>query len=252
MYHFKVFSNVLFLIGFLFVVNCAFLNKEYSVAPVENRTADGIYESALKKSSEKQYKDALTDLEEIDSLYPFSPVAIKARIMMSFLNYELRNYARSATYAEDYINLYPDGEDIDFAYYLRIMANYMQINDVERDQSAAYKVSELLEEFIHLFPNSQYLAEVNLRLNMVNEHIAAKEFSVGKFYLQRGEYVAAIRRFSTILKRYKDTKYFPESVYRTAEAYLSLGDKDAYSKYMSLLKECCANSDWYTLSQDRL
>ncbi|CAI28262.1 Conserved hypothetical protein [Ehrlichia ruminantium str. Gardel] len=250
MYHLKVFKNILVLISCLFIVSCVFLSKERVVKSVENRTADGIYESALKKSSNKQYKDAVKDLEEIDSLYPFSPVAIKARIMMSFLNYELENYSRAATYAEDYINLYPDSEDIDVAYYLRIMANYMQINDIDRDQSVAYKVSELLDEFVRLFPNSQYLEEVNLRLNMVHEHIAAKEFSIGKFYLQRGEYVAAIRRFSTILKRYKNTRYFPESVYRTAEAYLSLGDKDAYKKYISLLQECCVGSEWYVLSHN--
>ena len=63
MYHLKIVKNVLVLISCLFIVSCAFLNNGHVVKSVENRTADGIYESALKKSSNKQYKDAVKDLE---------------------------------------------------------------------------------------------------------------------------------------------------------------------------------------------
>ncbi|MGN7618743.1 MAG: outer membrane protein assembly factor BamD [Ehrlichia sp.] len=245
MHHFKIVKTIL---GVLFccfmMVSCSYIPKG-NVKFVENRTPEEIYESALKRSGAKEYKEALKDLEEIDNLYPFSPIAIKARLMMSFLNYELTDYSRAAMYADDYIQLYPDSKDIDFAYYLRIMANYMQINDVDRDQTVLHKVLELSDEFIRLFPKSIYLDEVVRKLDLVHQHIAAKEFSIGKFYLQRGEYVAAIKRFTVILNKYKDTKYYSESIYRIAEAYLALGDVAAYENYMFLLKECCIGTGWY-------
>ena len=244
MNHSKVIRNTICLLCYcIFMLGCSLVKKDIKF--VEERTADEMYESALKKSGIKDYKSAVKDLEEIDNLYPFSPVAIKARLMMSFLNYELGDYSRAEIYADDYIQLYPDSKDIDFAYYLRIMANYMQISDIDRDQSSVNKVLELLDEFVRLFPNSIYLEEVMKRIDLVHQHIAAKEFSIGKFYLQRGEYVAAIKRFSTILNKYKDTKYYSESLYRIAEAYLALGDVTAYAKYMSLLKECCIDTGWY-------
>ncbi|CEI84909.1 outer membrane protein assembly factor BamD [Ehrlichia minasensis] len=244
MNHSKVIRNTICLLCCcIFMLGCSLVKKDIKF--VEERTADEIYESALRKSAIKDYKSAVKDLEEIDNLYPFSPVAIKARLMMSFLNYELGDYSRAEIYAGDYIQLYPDSKDIDFAYYLRIMANYMQISDIDRDQSSVSKVLELLNEFVRLFPDSIYLEEVMKRLNLVHQHIAAKEFSIGKFYLQRGEYVAAIKRFSTILNKYEDTKYYSESLYRIAEAYLALGDVTAYAKYMSLLKECCIDTGWY-------
>lgn len=244
MNHSKVIRNTICLLCCcIFMLGCSLVKKDIKF--VEERTADEMYESALKKSGIKDYNSAVKDLEEIDNLYPFSPVAIKARLMMSFLNYELGDYSRAEIYADDYIQLYPDSKDIDFAYYLRIMANYMQISDIDRDQSSVNKVLELLDEFVRLFPNSIYLEEVMKRLDLVHQHIAAKEFSIGKFYLQRGEYVAAIKRFSTILNKYEDTKYYSESLYRIAEAYLALGDVTAYAKYMSLLKECCINTGWY-------
>ncbi|OUC04568.1 MULTISPECIES: outer membrane protein assembly factor BamD [Ehrlichia] len=244
MHNSKVIRNTIYLLCCCFLmVNCSFIKKGEKF--VGDRTADEIYESALRKASAKEYKSAVKDLEEIDNLYPFSPVAIKARLMMSFLNYELGDYSRAEIYADDYIQLYPDSKDIDFAYYLRIMANYMQISDIDRDQSSVHKVLELLNEFIHLFPSSVYLEEVMKRLELVHQHVAGKEFSVGKFYLQRGEYVAAIKRFSTVLNKYKDTKYYSESLYRIGEAYLALGDVAAYARYMSLLKECCMDTGWY-------
>ena len=245
MHHFKIVKTILSILCCCFImVSCAYLPKK-NIKSIENRTPEEMYESALKRFSTKQYKDAVKDLEEIDNLYPFSPVAIKARLMMAFLNYELGDYSHAALYADDYIQLYPDSKDIDFAYYLRIMANYMQINDIDRDQTSLYKVLELLDEFLRLFPQSIYLDEIMKKLDLVHQHIAAKEFSVGKFYLQRGEYVAAIKRFSVVLDKYKDTKYYSESLYRIAEAYLALGDVTAYENYMSLLKECCVDTGWY-------
>lgn len=46
---------------------------------------------------------------------------------------------------------------------------------------------------------------------------------IGRYYLKRGHYVAAIERFRVVVDDYGDTAQTPEALYRLIESYLSLG-----------------------------
>ena len=58
---------------------------------------------------------------------------------------------------------------------------------------------------------------------MVNDQLAGKEMTIGRYYLRQGDTLAAIGRFRTVVDRYQTTSHTPEALYRLVEAYLTVG-----------------------------
>ncbi|AGZ79087.1 DNA uptake lipoprotein ComL [Anaplasma marginale str. Gypsy Plains] len=196
-----------------------------------------LYEDGLRLFHEGRYKKAIAVFDKIEALYPFSQMAIDGSLVAAVAHYELGNYAESASLAEGYIDSYPSSKSIDYAYYVRILAKYMQIPDLGLDQGVALEVRNLAYEFVRMFPNSRHLGEISKRLAAVQQHLAAREFMIGKFYLKRGGYIAAVKRFRALISAYPSSAYTNEGLYRLVEAYTALGDHKSAAAYLSKLDE---------------
>ena len=110
-----------------------------------------------------------------------------------------------------------------YAYYLKAVSLYEQINDVERDQAKTDEALTALQDLIQRFPNTEYARDARLKIDLTRDHLAGKEMTVGRFYLTQGEYLAAINRFRTVIDKYQTTNHAPEALERLTEAYLALG-----------------------------
>jgi outer membrane protein assembly factor BamD len=58
---------------------------------------------------------------------------------------------------------------------------------------------------------------------MVNDQLAGKEMTIGRYYLRQSDTLAAIGRFRTVVDRYQTTSHAPEALYRLVESYLTIG-----------------------------
>src|SRR3989338_8202527 len=47
--------------------------------------------------------------------------------------------------------------------------------------------------------------------------------TIGRWYLNQGDTLAATNRFRTVVERYQTTSHTPEALYRLVESYLTLG-----------------------------
>ncbi|MGN7678883.1 MAG: outer membrane protein assembly factor BamD [Anaplasma sp.] len=219
------------------------------VAVAAEEGVHALYDKVLKSFDKKDYRKAVEVFGKIEALYPFSQMAIDGSLIAAVAHYELGNYAESASLAESYVNVYPNSESIDYAYYVRIIAKYMQISDLGLDQTIAQEVRELATEFVGMFPDSRYAEEVSKRLDAVNKHMAAREFLIGRFYLRRGNYIAAIRRLSALIEDYPSSVYYQESLCGLVEAYAALGDGQIASVYLAKLED---GSLWHTRGRRHL
>lgn len=193
-----------------------------------------LYEEAVNFFDQKKYKQAIRLFYKIEDLYPFSYWAMKSKLLSGISNYELGDYSSAASIIDDYVNVYSNSEDLPYAYYLRILSYYMQINKVQLGQQNAYRTLELAAEYVNLFPNSEYTSEVKEKAELLTRHILMKEYSIGKFYLSRGEYLAAIKRFQDIIKN-EDFSYFSQSVSNLVVAYSALGLDLEVEQYKDML-----------------
>jgi outer membrane protein assembly factor BamD len=80
---------------------------------------------------------------------------------------------------------------------------------------------------------------------MVNDQLAGKEMTIGRYYLRNGDTLAAVGRFKTVIDRYQTTTHTPEALYRLVEAYLTLGLLDEAKKNGAVLGFNYPGDAWY-------
>ena len=108
----------------------------------------------------------------------------------------------------------------------RRSSHYAQILDISRDQDRAAKAMELFKQVVHDYPNSEYVDDSKFKIQVTTDQLAGKEMSIGRFYLNRRNYTAAINRFRDVLTNYQTTRHAEEALYRLTEAYMGLGITD--------------------------
>ena len=190
-------------------------------------------------------REAARTFSEVERLYPYSQWAKRALIMSAFSYYEATDFVEARSAAERFISFYPADPDAAYAQYLIAQSWYDQINDVGRDQGNTLEALQALRVLIERYPNSEYTREAELQFDLALDHLAGKEIEVGRYYLKRGQYIAAIGRFKAVVDEYQTTSHTPEALHRLVESYLALGLDDEAIKSASVLGHNFPGSDWY-------
>lgn len=242
--------KILFL-SFFFLTSCS-SSKKTDEESQKIATAEQIYNEAFTAFRKRNFEKAIIKFEDIERTYPYSRWAIKAQLMSGYASYESRDY-ESATIALDrFIKLHPGRDEIDYAYYLKSLSYYEQIVDIERDQGNSIKAKKALKEVIARFPNSEYAKDAQIKIDLVNNNLAGKEVNVGKYYLKKGNYTAAINRFKVVVSDYETTTHIKEALHRLVETYIAIGVFDEAKKYASVLGYNYPDSKWYKYSYNLL
>jgi outer membrane protein assembly factor BamD len=163
---------------------------------------------------------------EVERLYPYSEWAKRALIMQAFTLHKSKDYEEARVAAQRYLDFYPAEEDAAYAQYLLALSYYDQIDEVGRDQGLTYQALQAMREVIEVYPDSDYARSAILKFDLAFDHLAAKEMEIGRYYLKRGNYTAAINRFRVVVADFQTTSHTPEALLRLVEAYLALGLTD--------------------------
>jgi outer membrane protein assembly factor BamD len=208
--------------------------------------ADKLYNEGLYLLNErKDAGDAAKKFEEVDRQHPYSEMARKSLIMSAFAYYQAREYEESITAAKRYVTLHPGSPDAAYAQYLIASSYYDRIPDVNRDQKGTQQALEALEEVVRKYPTSEYATAARQKLEVARDQLAAKEMTVGRYYLDRKDYVGAINRFKIVVTRYQRTRHVEEALLRLAEAYMALGIVPEAQTAAAVLGHNFPDSPWY-------
>jgi outer membrane protein assembly factor BamD len=214
--------------------------------PLESLSAEEIYqrgEFALETS--RKGKDAVRYFGEVERLYPYSEFAKRALIMQAYAYHKDRDYENSRATAQRYIDTYPGDEDAAYAKYLLALSYYDQIDEVGRDQGLTFQALQALRAVIEEYPDSEYAQSSILKFDLAFDHLASKEMEIGRYYLKRRHYAAAINRFRVVVEQYQTTTHTPEALYRLIECYLSLGITDEAQTAGAILGHNFQSTEWY-------
>lgn len=228
------------------VSGCQTLKREPKAPAYQERPVEVLYGVAGSLLDRGAYKQSIDYFREVERQHPYSEWARRAIIMEAFAAYRAGDYAQAKSEADRYISLYPGNPSAPYAYYLKAICDYEQIVDVGRDQGVTEQAQSELREVVRRYPGSDYAADARLKLDRVNDHLAGKEMTVGRFYLRRGDTLAAIGRFRTVIDQYQTTSHTPEALYRLVEAYLTLGLDEEAQRNAAVLGANFPGSDWYS------
>ena len=228
-------------------VSCAKLSTGLT-EPLEAYSAKEIYDQAGVELSNSNAEDAARYFGEIERLYPYSNWAKRGLIMQAFSFHKAKDYNSSRSAAQRYIDFFPADVDAGYAQYLLALSYYDQIDDVGRDQGLTIKALQALRVVIERYPSSKYVKPAQTKFDLAFDHLSAKEMEIGRYYLKKGHYTAAINRFKTVVEDFRTTRQAPEALHRLVESYLSLGLTAEAQSAVSVLKQEYKNTEWYKQS----
>ncbi|MEM9434458.1 MAG: outer membrane protein assembly factor BamD [Pseudomonadota bacterium] len=194
--------------------------------PLETLPAEQIYQRAEGQLESGDTEDAVNLFNEVERLYPYSEWAKRALIMSAFALHQSRNYEESRSAAQRFLDFYPADEDAAYAQYLLAISYYDQIEQVGRDQGLTFQALQALRTVIERYPDTEYAKSSILKFDLAFDHLAGKEMEIGRYYLKRGHYTAAINRFRVVVEEFQTTTHTAEALHRLVESYLSLGLTD--------------------------
>lgn len=209
------------------------------------RPAEELYQQADAALKAENYVTAAKLYDEVERQHPYSQWAAKAQIMAAFAQYQDLKYDDAILALDRYIQLHPGNKDIAYAYYLRALCFYEQITDVRRDQKVTRKALDALAEVVRRFPETTYARDAKIKIDLTNDHLAGQEMEIGRFYMKRNEYTAAIGRFRTVVENYQTTSHVPEALHRLVECYLALGIPSEAKTAAAVLGHNFPGSEWY-------
>ncbi len=213
---------------------------EYVEQPVET-----LYNSALNAMQAGELSDAARLFDEVERQHPYSTWAAKAQVMAAYANYQANRYDEAINALDRFIQLHPGNTNIAYAHYLRAISYYEQISDVGRDQRATQQALAALQEVVRRFPESRYSRDASLKIDLARDHLAGKHMEIGRYYLDQGEYLAAINRFRLVIRDYQTTAHVAEALHRLVESYLALGVIDEAQSTAAVLGHNYPGSIWY-------
>jgi outer membrane protein assembly factor BamD len=143
------------------------------------------------------------------------------------------------------VTLHPGSPDAAYAQYLIGSSYYDQILDVSRDQARADKAISALEEVSRKYPDSEYATAAKKKIDMARDQLAGKEMEVGRFYMNKRDFIGAINRFKVVVTQYQTTRHVEEALERLTEAYISLGIIDEAQTAAAVLGHNFPDSAWY-------
>ncbi|MFO1145262.1 MAG: outer membrane protein assembly factor BamD [Rhodospirillales bacterium] len=228
--------------GLMLIAGCSSSSEE----PYVERPVDELYNEAMDNLEAGDDKQAAKLFDEVERQHPYSSWATKAQLMAAYAHYSANQYDEAVTAADRFIDLHPANPDVPYAYYLKGLSYYERISDIHRDQEMTEQAKKVFEEIVTRFPNSEYARDARLKIDLANDHLAGKEMVVGRFYLTRGFYLAAINRFRTVVDRYQTTTHTPEALLRLTEAYSALGIDGEARKSAAVLGYNFPDSEWYS------
>lgn len=207
--------------------------------------AEQLYNEGLAFIDKKEYEGAAKRFNELDKAYPFSVWSQKALLMQTFANFEARNYDEAIATGKRYLGLHPASNDAAYVAYLVANSYYNQIPDTSRDQERAEKALLSFQEVVQRWPKSEYASDSKFKINVVKDQLAGREMQVGRYYLKKRNYPAAINRFRIVVAQFQTTNQIEEALARLTEAYLALGVIPEAETAAAVLGHNFPDSPWY-------
>ena len=223
-----------------------FGGEKYEMKVVPEVPAPKIYDQGLARLQTKDYEGAGKKFEELGKQYPMSSEwSQKSLLMATFSQYQAGKYDDAVGSANRFIGLYPNSSETPYIYYLAGMSYYNQIPEVTRDQERSEKALAIFASLVQKYPKSEYVADAKYKMQVAKDQLAGREMTVGRWYLEKNNYTAAVNRFREVLAKYQSTRHTEEALYRLVESYLRLGIPQEAQTAAAVLGHNFPGSQWY-------
>ncbi|MCB1674346.1 MAG: outer membrane protein assembly factor BamD [Moraxellaceae bacterium] len=234
---------------FAFLALTIALTTACSTSPDKNATLSekAYYEAAQKALNYGNFDTASKHLEDLESHYPVGAYTEQAKLDLMYARYKHLDYLGAVSAAERFIRLYPLNTQLDYAYYIRALANFemdkdsflrfIPINGAHRDLNNSRQAFDNFKELVTRFPNSAYAPDARQRMIYIRNQLAENELHAGRYYLKRKTYISALNRARWVMENYAETPQSAEALAIATYCYQKLGISDLAEQNMAVLQK---------------
>lgn len=204
------------------------------------------YESAQKSMRAGNFTKAADDLEALESQYPVGAYTEQAQLELVYANFRHIDYAGASAAAERFIRLHPGHPQLDYAYYIRGLADfeanrdffsrYLPVKPYARDLDNLRDAFVNFRELLQRFPESEYAPDARARMIWIRNQFAESEIHVARLYARKKAYVSCLNRARAVVENFPGAPAVPDALALQVWAYGKLGLSDLAEQQRALLK----------------
>lgn len=194
-----------------------------------NWSVERIFQTGREAVQEGNYLRAIKLFESLESRYPYGPYAQQSILQQAYANYKMGEMAAAVSAADRFIKLYPNHANVDYAYYLKGLANFnedfgfltfLADQDLsERDPKTLRESYNAFRDLVAKFPESRYAGDSRARMRFLVNALANGEVHVARYYYNRGAYIAAASRAQSAVITYPSAPVIEEALVIMVNAY---------------------------------
>ncbi len=217
------------IIPFLIIMlsGCSYFQEKED--ETETWPAERLYAEARGALDSGSYEKAVELYEKLEARFPFGAYGQQAILDLAYAYFKNDEPDAAVSTAERFIKLYPQNVHVDYAYYLKGLANmlrgkgfterFLPLDESQRDPASSLWAFEDFSDLVQRYPDSQYAEDAKLRMKHLRNILAEHEVHVAQYYMRRGAYVAAANRARYVVEKYARTPSIPDALVIMAKAY---------------------------------
>ena len=213
---------------------CGWLPKDND--ETQGWSAQKLYGEAKDAMASRAWDKAIKYLEKLEARYPYGRFAQQAQLDVAYAYWKQGERASALAAADRFIKLYPNHDNVDYAYYLKGLVNFNENEGLfslidrpdmsERDSKGSRESFDAFKELVTRYPNSKYSEDATARMRYLMNNLAQYEVHVARYYMKRGAFVAAANRAQFAVQNYPQALALEEAVFIMVKAYDALGMTD--------------------------
>jgi outer membrane protein assembly factor BamD len=203
------------------------------IDPSSTEAVEKLYAEGKDELASGGYERAIKIFERVEGRAAGTLLAQQASLDLAYAQHRSNDRAAALVTLDRFIKLHPSSPALDYAYYLRGVANFndklgilsaLSRQDLsERDQQASRDSYQSFRQVVEQFPSSRYAADAKLRMDYIVNALADYELHVSRYYYRRGAYVASANRAQQVLLEFPQTPATEEALYLMMTSYQQLG-----------------------------
>jgi outer membrane protein assembly factor BamD len=201
--------------------------------------ADLAYRRGMEEFSKRNLPEAVASFGRIqygpETLEEFEPLTRLGMADATFYQGTQISLIDARSLYLDFVTLYGTHPLAPYALTQAGLCSLGQVNHPTKDQSQTYQALMDLQEVMRRYPDSWFAGAAEGLTEEARSHLAESEFMVGRFYMKRKKFLAALERFRTILDDYPEFGETEKVLYHVARSLFKLDNEERARIYLSQL-----------------
>jgi outer membrane protein assembly factor BamD len=189
-------------------------------------------EAYFKESS---FEQAIEKFNLVKNKFPYSKYAVDAELRIADSYYAKADYVAAQKQYELFSEFHPTDARRDYAVFQSGMSYYeLMPSAVDRDLSYGPEALQDFKSLMEIFPNSIYFKDALNKYTEIRTKLAEKEMYIGKFYLRKDQYEAALGRYVGVINNYSGLGPEEDAYVEAVKCLIKLDRKDDAKYYLDL------------------